>query len=172
VQRKQNIALTGFMAVGKSAVGRALARKLKRRFVDLDKVIEKNEGMSVKSIFEQKGEAYFRWLETQSLAKLLEKQGQVIALGGGAIANEDNLKLLRENSWLVSLTASTDALLKRAGNHAKRPLLNGADRRERIEELIKQRERYYALAHATVDTNDLTVDQVADKIVQLVEVRV
>jgi shikimate kinase len=158
------------MAVGKSAVGRTLARKLKRRFVDLDKFIEKAEGMKVRDIFDQKGELYFRQREKDALAQILERHGQIIATGGGVVMDEENIKLLREKALLVCLTASTDVLLKRAGNGAKRPLLKGSNRKERIEEILKQREDHYAQAHAWIETSDLTVDQVADKIVKLLNV--
>ncbi len=155
------------MAVGKSAVGRTLARKLKRRFIDLDKVIEKAEGMKVRDIFEQRGEPYFRQREKEALVRVLEKQGQVIATGGGVVLDEENIKLLRERAVLVYLDASTDVLVKRAGNGSKRPLLAGSHRRQRIEEILKQREKSYARAHARVETSNLTIDEVANKIVML-----
>ena len=155
------------MAVGKSAVGRALAKRLKLRFVDLDRVLEKSEQMKVKDIFSRKGEAYFRRLEKQKLAQVLEQENQIIATGGGVVMDEDNVKLLRERSLLVCLTASAEVLLKRAGPGAKRPLLKGGDRRERIEELLKQREKNYAQAHAAIDTSDLTIGEIVEKIVGL-----
>jgi shikimate kinase len=155
------------MAVGKSAVGRTLARKLKRRFVDLDKVIEKAEGMKVRDIFEQKGEPYFRQRERETLAQVLEREGQVIATGGGIVIDEENIKLLQEKAMLVCLDASTDVLLKRAGNGDKRPLLKGSRRKERIEEILRQRENSYARAHARVETSNLTINEVAEKIVTL-----
>lgn len=155
------------MAVGKSAVGRALAKRLERRFVDLDRVIEKSEQMKVKDIFSRKGEAYFRRLEKQKLAQVLEQENQVIATGGGVVMDEDNIRLLREKSLLICLTASAEVLLKRAGTGARRPLLKGGDRRERIEELLKQREKNYAQAHAAIDTSDLTVEEIVEKIVGL-----
>ncbi len=156
------------MAVGKSAVGRTLAKRLKRRFVDLDKVIEKTEGMKVRDIFNQKGEPYFRQAEKKALGEVLQQKRQVIATGGGVILDEENLTFLLKATLLVCLTASADVLLKRAGTGAKRPLLKGADRRERIEALLRERERKYCRAHAVIDTGDLTVDQVVDKIVALV----
>jgi shikimate kinase len=155
------------MAVGKSAVGRTLARRLKRRFVDLDTVIEKAEGMKVKHIFEQKGEQYFREREKQALADVLGRDNQVIATGGGAILNGENLRLLLDRALLVCLTASTDALLKRAGSGGKRPLLNDADRKTRIEDLLRQRDDTYAHAHYRIDTTNLTIEQVAAKILEL-----
>ena len=153
------------MAVGKSAVGRNLAKRLRRRFVDLDRMIEKRAGLKVREIFETKGEPYFRELEKQTLAGLLQQPGHVIATGGGVVMDEENLRLLREKTLLVCLIASTDTILARVGNGTKRPLLKGPNRRERIEELVKLRTDKYAQAHVTVDTSDLTLDQVVDRIV-------
>jgi len=163
----QNITLIGFMAVGKSAVGRNLAKRLGRRFVDLDRLIEKSAGMKVREIFEQKGEAHFRQLEKQTLALVLAKEGQVIATGGGVVLDDDNLALLREQTLLIGDSASTETILQRVGDSATRPLLKGADRRERIEELLKTRQARYAQAHVTIDTGDLTLTQVVDKIIEI-----
>ena len=152
----QNIALIGFMAVGKSAVGRNVARKLHRRFVDLDAVIEKKQGRKVREIFDSEGEGYFRRLEKQTLREVLSENRQVIATGGGVILDSDNLQLLREKCLLIGLSASPDVLLSRVGKGAKRPLLKGTDLRARIEELLEQRQSGYAQAHATVDTGGLS----------------
>jgi shikimate kinase len=161
-----NIALTGFMAVGKSVVGRNLARKLRRRFVDLDRIIEKSEEMKIKDIFSRKGESYFRQAEKRALAKVLVQSEQVIATGGGAVLDEENLLLLREKSFLVCLTANPEMLLLRAGHNRQRPLLGDGDRAQRIRELLALRERNYAQAHICIDTSDLTVNQVTGKIME------
>jgi shikimate kinase len=166
----RNIALIGFMAVGKSAIGRTLAKKLRRRFVDLDRVIERAEGRKVREIFEHKGEAYFRQLEKQALAEVLEKNNQIIATGGGVILDDQNLQILREKALLIGLSAEMDVLLARAGDATKRPLLQGNNRRERIEDLLRQRAARYAQAHVTIDTSNLTVDQVVKKIMGMLEV--
>jgi len=165
----QNIALVGFMAVGKSAVGRNLARKLRRRFVDVDALIEKAEGRKVREIFAQEGEAYFRTLEKQKLSEVLTESGQVIATGGGIVMDEDTLTLLRQNTLLIGLTASTDVLVSRAGKNSKRPLLKGVDVRERVEELLQKRQSRYAEAHMTIDTSGLAIEQVVEKILQMIQ---
>jgi len=154
------------MAVGKSAVGRTLARKLGRRFVDLDKIIEQSEGMKVKDIFSRKGESYFRRAEKQALAEVLFQGEQVIATGGGVVIDEENLRLLREKSFLVCLTAAPEVLLRRAEKSRRRPLLEGGDRAQRIGELLAQRGKNYAQAHVAIDTSDLTVEQVVEKIIE------
>jgi len=156
------------MATGKSAVGRNLARKLHRRFVDLDALIEKAEGRKVREIFAEKGESYFRRLEKQTLEQILSQQGQIIATGGGIILDEDNLTLLRQKSLLIGLTASTDVLVGRVGRNSKRPLLKGADVRARIEELLQQRQSRYAQADVSVDTSGLTINQVVEKILDII----
>jgi shikimate kinase len=165
----QNIAVVGFMATGKSAVGRNLARKLRRRFVDLDAIIEKAEGRKVREIFAQEGENYFRQLEKKTLHEVLSEQGQVIATGGGIVLDDDNLNLLRERALLIGLTASTEVLVARVGKNSKRPLLKGADVRARIEELLQQRQSRYAQADVIIDTSGLTIDQVVERIVNVLE---
>lgn len=157
------------MAVGKSAVGRNLAKKLKRRFVDLDRVIEKKEGKKVREIFSENGEPYFRQAEKQALAEVLEQRDQVIATGGGVIMDQDNLDLLKEKTLLVCLTASTEVILKRVGNGSKRPLLKGNNRQERIEQLLNDRQNKYSQAHLSVDTGDATIEQVVEKIIEQLE---
>ena len=168
----QNIALIGFMATGKSAVGRNLARRLHRRFVDLDALIEKVEGRKVREIFARDGEGYFRQLEKQTLSEVLDEEGQVIATGGGVVLDDENLTLLRRKALLIALTASTDVLVGRVSKNSKRPLLKGHDTRARIEELMQQRQPRYAQADAAIDTSGLTIDQVVEKIVQIVEAEV
>jgi shikimate kinase len=167
----RNIALIGFMAVGKSAIGRTLARKLRRRFVDLDRVIEKTEGSKVRDIFAEKGEAHFRRLEKQALEVVLQRENQVIATGGGVVMDDDNLNLLREKALLIGLRAEIDVLLMRAGDGTKRPLLQTENRREKVEALLRQREAKYAQAHLTIDTSHLTVDQVVEKIICSLDAR-
>lgn len=164
----RNIALIGFMAVGKSAVGRNLAKKLHRRFVDLDRLVEKAEGMKVREIFAQKGEPYFRQAEKRALKEVLQQSGQVIATGGGIVMDDENLTLLREQTLLVGLTASIETLLGRVGKNSKRPLLKGGELRGRMEELLQQRQSRYDQAHLTFDTSKLGIDQVVEKIVQTV----
>jgi shikimate kinase len=156
------------MAVGKSAVGRNVARKLHRRFVDLDAVIEKKQGRKVREIFESEGEGYFRRLEKQTLREVLSENRQVIATGGGVILDSDNLQLLREKCLLIGLSASPDVLLSRVGKAAKRPLLKGTDLRKRIEALLEQRQSGYAQAHATVDTGGLSIEQVVERVLAII----
>ncbi len=164
---KRNIALTGFMAVGKSVVGKKLAQRLHRRFMDLDQAIEEKERMTVSEIFNRKGESYFRTVEKQVLSEVLRKNGQVIATGGGAILDKDNLDLLRERALLICLTAPPATLLRRSSSGKERPLLKGDDRERRVEELLRQREKNYAQAHFSIDTGSLSVDEIVEKIIKI-----
>lgn len=166
---RKNIALTGFMAVGKSAVGRRLAERLQLSFVDIDRVIEEREGTSIAEIFARKGEPYFRSLEKRLLAEILERDGQVIATGGGAVSDEESLRLLKKRSLLVCLTADVERLLQRAGSGKERPLLNESDRRKRMEELLQRRQASYRQAEVTIDTSRLSVDEVVEEVVSSLE---
>ena len=161
-----NIALTGFMAAGKTVVSRRLARSLGWSFVDLDAVIEAGEGLAVREIFASRGERYFREREKAALGQVLEGSEQVIALGGGAVVDPDNLRLLKERSLLIWLKVSPQTVLSRTGETDDRPLLQGPDRLKRIEELSAERESIYAEADFTLDTDELTVDQVVQRIQQ------
>lgn len=152
------------MAVGKSVVGKRLAQRLKRRFVDLDQAIEKKEGMAVREIFDRKGENYFRQAEKSMLSEVLRKDGQIIATGGGAILDRQNLDLLQHRALLVCLMAQPETLLRRSGAGKDRPLLEGEGRQKRIQELLRQREKSYAQAHLCIETDCLSVDEVVEKI--------
>ena len=122
----------------------------------------------MRDIFAEKGESYFRRLEKQALEQILSQQSQIIATGGGIILDEDNLTLLRQKSFLIGLTASTDVLVSRVGKNSKRPLLKGVDVRARIEELLQQRQSRYAEADVIIDTSGLTINQVVEKILKVV----
>ena len=164
----RNIALTGFMAVGKSVVGRRLARRLGWRFVDVDRAVEEEREMKVAEIFAREGEAYFRKLEKGKLGEILSQADQVIATGGGAVLDDETLSLLKQRSFLVCLTASPETLLRRSGGGEGRPLLKGDDKRRRIEELLSARNARYAEAHLCVDTEGRSVSEVVDKILEAI----
>ena len=173
------------MAAGKTVVSRRLARSLGWSFVDLDAVIEAKEGRAVRDIFsgrysggdetdavirgvlaEEVLGGRLRELEKAALGQVLDGSEQVIALGGGAVVDPDNLRLLKERSLLIWLKVSPQTVLGRTGETNDRPLLQGPDRLKRIEELSAERESIYAEADFTVDTDELTVDQVVQRIQQ------
>ena len=153
------------MGTGKSAVGKMLARKLKRPFVDLDRQIEKEAGQTVQEIFEKDGEPAFRKLEAKVVREAAELKNHVIATGGGVMCSEENVQVLKASGTLVCLTASADTILERTSvSLVSRPLLAGGDPRERINELLKLRAPYYARADVTIDTTGRTLQEVSEEI--------
>ena len=162
----KNIILAGFMGTGKTAVGRALAKRLGMKFVDMDDAIEEREGMRISEIFEKKGEPYFRCAEKIAVKEISSQPGLVIAAGGGAVIDEENVKNFKSGGVIFCLTATPDKILERTKGHIHRPLLNVSDPKEKITELLAKRAQYYARADHRIDTTDLTVDGVVDKITE------
>ena len=166
----KNIALVGFMGTGKTAVGKVLAGKLGRPFVDLDALIIQREKRPIAEIFAKEGEPYFRKVESEILAGVAGKDAQVIACGGGVVLAKENWKHLRKNSIIVCLTATPNIILKRVQNETHRPLMNVTDPRTRIEELLLKRAPLYAKADHTIDTSDLSVPQVVETILDALDI--
>jgi shikimate kinase len=138
-----NIALVGFMGVGKSTVGHALASLLRFDFVDTDRVIEQRAGRRVTDIFAQQGEAHFRELEAALTQELEERRGVVISTGGGLVTNPANVESLRRHAFIVCLWASPQVILKRVQHQTHRPLLQAPDPLTRIQELLTARRPAY-----------------------------
>lgn len=157
------------MGTGKSVVGRALAARLDRPFVDVDEAIEREQGRPIRKIFAEQGEPAFRAVERAMIQRVTQRDGQVIAAGGGAIMDEGNLAALSRRGWLVWLTAEPDVILQRIGDPATRPLLNTADPRARVAELLALRQATYAKADAVVETSRRTVEQVVHEIIRIGE---
>lgn len=162
-----NIYLVGFMGTGKSAVGQELARRQKNRFVDLDELIEKREGRPIADIFAQKGEPYFRTLETRTLKEISGTRNTIVSCGGGIVLDEGNIAIMKESGLMVCLTASVDVILERTRAYAHRPLLNVADPKEKIESLLKTRAPFYARADITIDTSRKSVQEVVETMLHL-----
>jgi shikimate kinase len=131
------------MGAGKTTIGRLLARALDYEFVDCDRELEARSGVSVSTIFELEGEAGFRKREAALLDELTLRPGVVLATGGGAVLREDNRAHLRERGLVLYLQASADEIARRTANDRTRPLLQTADPRARIVELLREREPLY-----------------------------
>ena len=160
-----NLILVGFMGTGKSAVGKRLAQKLNREYIDLDRKIEKEAGWTIPQIFAAEGEAGFREREGRALREVVELRNQVISTGGGVMLREENIQLLKKNGKLICLTASPDVILQRTlMSLSSRPLLVGHEPRARVEQLLKLRAPFYALADWTIDTSNKNVKQVTEEI--------
>ena len=163
-----NIYLVGFMGTGKTVVGIELARKLKWQFLDLDDLIELTEKRSIRDIFAQQGEAYFRRVEKRVLLGVSREKKFVVACGGGIVIDKANIATMKETGRLICLTATPDVILKRTSGCGDRPLLNVQDPGKQIELLFKLRAPYYAKADKTVDTSKLSVKQVVGRLIRLV----
>ncbi len=165
-----NIFLVGLMGSGKTTIGRALAKRLNKRFVDADHEIEARTGASIPLIFEIEGEASFRQREADVIRDLTALEGIVLATGGGAVLNEGSRQFLRERGIVVYQRASVGSILQRTSHDRNRPLLQTADPKARIEELSRQRAPLYeAVAHITVETGRPNVQSVVQNILAQLE---
>ncbi len=164
---KTNIALIGFMGVGKTAVGKVLAEKLGRSFVELDSLIEQRVGKSIPDIFQQDGETAFRELEMRVTEEVANKKKAVIACGGGLVLNKINIDRLRESSRIVYLTASPRVMLKRVSSEeGQRPLLEVDNPTLTIRELLDFRKPFYErAADIIINTSKLDINSVAEQII-------
>jgi shikimate kinase len=159
-EQKRNIILCGFMATGKSTIGKRLAEEMHYRFLDMDALIEEEQGMSIPQIFASQGEPAFRALESQMVERIAGWSRHVIATGGGTIVNPGNLEKLKSCGVLISLTADIQTILQRTGQEDSRPMLQGGDKMERIRQLLELRRPFYAQADIVLDTSTLSIRQV------------
>ena len=164
---KTNIALIGFMGTGKTAVGQVLAKKLDRKFFELDLLIERKAGKTIPEIFRQDGEIAFRELEIEVTREIARERYSVIACGGGIVLNKINIDRLRESCTIVYLTASPGVILKRTANDRnERPLLNTPDQALRIRELLRFRKPFYErAADIKINTSKLDINNAAEQMI-------
>lgn len=153
------------MGTGKSAVGRRLARRLKRKFIDTDAEIEKVTGKTVAQIFAREGVTRFRSEEALLVRKIAAREGLVIATGGGLVLNPENVRLLKENGILVALTAGQEVIYNRVRRKKNRPLLFRTNIKKRIQELLEERKGAYEIAELILDTGSCSIDGTVEKII-------
>ena len=163
-----NIALLGFMGVGKTAVGKVLAKMTGMNYVDIDEIIVDRAGKTIPKIFEEEGELVFREIERAVTHEIAGLDGQIIACGGGTVLDDENLASLRRASKMVLLNAETEIILERGEkDEDKRPLLMADDKLGRIQSLLKARESgYMRAADIVVSTSKKTPEQVAEEILE------
>lgn len=167
---KTNIFLVGLMGSGKTTIGRALAKKLGKRFVDADHEIETRTGASIPLIFEIEGEASFREREAEVIRDLTAQEGIVLATGGGAVLNEHSRAFLKSRGTVIFLSASIASIMQRTSHDKNRPLLQTADPRARIEALSRQRNPLYQeVAHIIIETGRPNVQSVVQNILAQLE---
>ena len=163
---KDNVILTGFMGTGKTSLGKVLASKLGRPFVDIDRKIEVEQKLSIPKIFEQFGEEHFRELERIAVRELSERRGLVIATGGGTVKDAENLRLLKNSGVVICLTCSPEEIFARTQRRGERPVLDGggSERLETIKRLLAERKQFYDRADYQVDTTNWSPLQIIDDI--------
>ena len=165
----KNLILTGMMGVGKSTIGRNLAKKLKFNFIDIDKLIEIREGTSINLIFKNKSEGYFRKLETNIALKQLKKNKSVISLGGGAFLNKSIRSSVKKLSISFWLDVNIEELIKRLKNTQKRPLLYKKNIRDTIKKIYLERKNIYSEADYRIKCSFLRSNEIVNKVLKLYE---
>ena len=165
----KNLTLTGMMGVGKSTIGKNLAKKLNYEFVDVDKLIEAQEGLSINSIFKNKSESYFRKIENDISLSELKKESVVISLGGGAFLNNSIRKIAKKLSVSFWLDVPIEELIKRLKKNKQRPLLFNKNLDETVKKIYFDRKKIYSEADFKIRCNSLKSDQIVKKILNLYE---
>ena len=180
-EKKSIIFLTGFMGSGKSTVGPILANTMGYKFIDLDLLIEDHEHRKISEIFSAEGEQKFRILERKMLREILANQLTIVSLGGGTVTNNETLELVKQYGVLVYLKSDTEHIFQRLRTKSDRPmlrddngqLLDGADLRKKIDNLLSVREQFYLQADIIITTDDkkigYTIDELAKKLAPYID---
>ena len=164
-----NLVLIGFMGVGKTSVGKGVARRLEWPFIDTDSLIEEAYCLSVATIFAKHGEASFRETEKRVVESVAGWRRCVIATGGGVVLDRGNVDHLKSQGLLIHLTLSPETIFHRIGAQRKRPLLETENPQRTLENLFRSRERLYrTYSDFTINRNDLSVDETVEKALALV----
>jgi len=166
---KKNLVLLGMMAVGKSTLGKIVAKKQNLEFIDIDQIIEKKNAMKIGEIFKKKGEKSFRLDEEKEVLKSLEKNSCVIALGGGAFINKNIRLNVLQKSISIWLDVNIKILNKRVKWTKKRPLLNKVDINKKMKDLYSKRKNIYKLANYKITCDNLDKHRIAKKIIEIYE---
>ena len=166
---KKNLVLTGMMGVGKSTIGKKLAKKLKLKFIDIDHLIELKEKSTIREIFENKSENYFRKIEKKIIFEELKKNNLVIALGGGAFINASIRRKIKDTCISFWLDLKVDILLKRLKNTTKRPLLDKDQLEKSVIKIYSERKKIYNESNFKIKCNSMNKNEIVDKILKLYE---
>ena len=166
---KKNLVLLGMMAVGKTTLGKIVAKKQELEFIDTDANIEKKNSMTIKEIFIKKGEKFFRTEEEKEVLKSLEKNNCVIAIGGGAFINKTLRENILNNAISIWLDIDIKILSKRAKWNQKRPLLKKENNQQKLKDLYAKRKNIYKIANHKITCDNLAKENIAKKIIALHE---
>ncbi len=164
-----NIYLVGFMGTGKTSVAKVLAKRLSRKFIEMDEAIEKREKRPITEIFRINGEDYFRRVEKEIVEDISKKNNLAVSCGGGVVLDKDNIKNLKKSGIVICLWANPDVIYKRIRGQSHRPLLNVDHPGERIKELLDARKTFYDKADYKIDTSNLTIQEATGEIIKLIE---
>lgn len=163
----QNIFLIGFMGTGKSTIAESMKNIYGMKVLEMDELIEKQEGISIQEIFTSKGEEYFRNLETRFLIKMKSQRDCVVSCGGGVVLREENVAEMKKNGCIVLLWAAPETILKRVKDNDDRPILNGNKNVAFITELLeKRKEKYEAAADVIVYTDGKSVLEISEEVMR------
>jgi len=165
----KNLTLTGMMGVGKSTIGKNLAKKLNYNFIDVDKIIEAKEGRSINSIFKNESESYFRKIENDITLAELKKRNSVISLGGGAFLNKSIRRIAKNFSISFWLDVPTYELTKRLRKSRHRPLLFKKNIDETVKKIYFDRKKIYNEADYRIKCNSLKLEEIVNKIIGIYE---
>ena len=168
MESKKNLVFLGMMGSGKTSIGSIISKKLKLKFIDIDQEIEKELGMKISKIFENKGEKFFREFEEKITLKILKKQKIVVSLGGGAFLNQNIKKEVLKNHASFWLNWKPDTLISRIHNSIKRPVAFKATKDE-LNELIIKRSKIYSMALYKINCDNLTKNEIVNKILEIYE---
>ncbi len=157
------------MGVGKSTIGRLIAKRLKIKFIDVDKIIEKKEKKTIKRIFEDNGEKYFRKLEEKTTLKILKNNRAVIALGGGAFINNEIRQKVLSSCVSVWLKVDLDKLIKRYNKNDRRPLLDKKKLNTDVKRIYQSRKKIYSLANFKINCDNIDKIKIVQKILNFYE---
>ena len=165
---KKSLVLTGMMGVGKSTIGRIIAKRLKVKFIDVDKIIERNEKKSIKRIFEDDGEKHFRKIEEKITFQILKNKEVIIALGGGAFINNEIREKVLKSCISVWLKVDLNKLAGRYKNN-RRPLLNKKNSDTDVKKLYRSRKKIYSLANYKINCDNMNKTKIVEKILAFYE---
>lgn len=164
----KNIVLVGFMGSGKTTIATTLANRLKMHYVSIDDIIEKKEKRTINEIFTKDGEEHFRDIESKVIREVSDMENVVIDAGGGAVLREKNMENLKSRGVVICLTADDETIMARTQKYKHRPLLNVEDPKRKIRDLLAKRAPFYAKADHTIDTGKFTINQVVERIIEIV----
>ena len=166
---KKNLVLTGMMGVGKSTIGKMLAKKLKLKFIDVDRIIEIKEKSTIKEIFQNKSENYFRKVEKKIILEELKKDNLVVALGGGAFINTSIRRKIKDTCVSFWLDLKVDSLLNRLKNATKRPLLDKDQLEKSVKKIYSERKKIYNESDFRIKCNSMNQNEIVNEIMKLYE---